>query len=115
MPSPLDSVKKGASVAASVLETTAGVLRGVAGSDTSESSRDEAAPSEQPERKPAADAAKPAEAGTSPDADKSAQTTTPADTAATVKPAGRGAKPAAGTRSRIANPKAAKKVRAREG
>jgi hypothetical protein len=100
MPSLPDSVKKGAGVAASVLETTAGVLRGVAGSggEQDPKEREEQRPPEQSSQQ------KPAEAKSEEQAKEP-----------TAQPASRGTKPAAATRQRIANPKAAKKVRARQG
>lgn len=104
MPSVPDPVKKGASVAATVLEGAAGVLRVVAGDEE---------PAERVEPSPAAEAKAKAKSAAPP-----AATVTPTPAAAPPAPkpvAPRGAKPAAGTRSRIANPKAAKKVRAREG
>jgi hypothetical protein len=99
MPSLPDPVKKGAGVAATILETTAGVLRHVAGTDGGEPSPEEA-PREQPRTEPAA-AAAPAAAPA------------PAAQPSPTQGAGRGTTPAAATRSRISNPKAAKKVRAR--
>jgi hypothetical protein len=83
-------IRQGASVTASILETAAGALRKFAGMEEAS-----APPTQTTNRTTTATAERPEPA---------------TRTQAPSKP-----RPAAGTRTRIANPKAARKVRAREG
>lgn len=84
-------VRLGASIAATALETTASQLRKISG-DGQEEEPQAAAPAEH---------------------ETQASEPTPAAPEPGPAPAERGNKPASGTRSRIANPKAARKVRSR--
>jgi len=91
------SLRQGASLSASTLETAAGALRRLAGQEESRASQSQ---------EPAGAAAS---GGGADDGGAGASAT------AATRPTGGGARrPSSGTRSRIANPKAARKARARK-
>jgi hypothetical protein len=87
-------IRQGASVTASVLETAAGLLRKLAETEEASQRAEKPAPSAE---KRTADAPAPAAAPTQ-----------------SAEPASK-QRPAPATRSRISNPKAARKVRSRQG